>query len=127
MVMQTMHAHFIVLLLATAAAIGQTMPSPAAVQTDASVSESRVATPPTWKAISLGTFRSNFAVFDALGAAGVHVGEMAAECLHRPAFTISKERTSVPLVALSASELGINEPVALATLHSRARIIFRYR
>jgi hypothetical protein len=28
--------------------------------------------------------------------AGVHVGEMAAECLHRPAFTISKVRTSVP-------------------------------
>jgi hypothetical protein len=121
MVMQTMRAHFIVLFFATAAAIGQTMPSPATAQTDSSASEWRVGTPPTSKAISLGTFRSTFAVFDALDAAGVHVGEMAAEALHRPAFTVSDAKTSVQLVTLSAAELGINEPVALATLYSDAR------
>jgi hypothetical protein len=84
MVMQTMRARFIVLLLVFAASIGQTMPSPASAQTDASASEWRVATPPTSKAISLGTFRSTFAVFDALDAAGVHVGEMAADACIDP-------------------------------------------
>jgi hypothetical protein len=119
--MQTMRAHFIVLFLATAAAIGQTMPSPAAAQTDASTSGSPVATPYAWNAISLGTFRSTFAVFDALDAAGIHVGEMAAEALHRPAFAVSEVKTSVQLMALSAADLGINEPVSVATLYSHAR------
>ena len=118
--MQTMRTSFIVLLLATAAAVGQ-VPSPAGAQSNNSLGEIRIAGSPAWKAISLGTFGSTYALFDALDAAGIHVGEMAAEALHRPAFTIGQAQTNLQLVVLSASELGINEPVSLATLYSRAR------
>jgi hypothetical protein len=95
--------------------------SPALAQTNASLADTYIASPLLWKTISLGTYTSSTAMFDALDGASVHIGDIADEVLHRPAFTLSKMKTHVQLVVLSASDLGLGSRDSLASLYARAR------
>jgi hypothetical protein len=108
------------LLVVVAIGIGYSMLSPALAQADTPISDGQVAAE-TWMTISLGTFKNSFAMFDALDAAGVHVGDLAADVLHRPAFAIGSVKRSAQLVVLSAAELGFGERASLAELYTRAR------
>jgi hypothetical protein len=103
-----------------AAILGLTMPSSALAQADAAHSEAGAASSPTLKTIVVGGYTSHYAMFDALDASGIQVGDRAAEILHRPAFTISKTKTSTQLVVATARELGFEERVSLAEVYARA-------
>jgi len=103
------------------AAIVLVMQSPGVAQVNAALSAANVAGVSTWKTISLGSFASPWALFDALDMAGVHVGDTAGEVLHRPAFTVSKVKTRLQLVILAAADLGFGERVSLAAFYARAR------
>jgi hypothetical protein len=109
------------ILFVAAVAVGSAMLTPALAQADSPFGERQPAGATTWKTVSLGTFNSNFAMFDALDAAEIHVGDLAAQALHRPAFTRSNAKTSVQLVLLSAADLGFGQRVPLAELYARAR------
>jgi hypothetical protein len=109
------------MLFLLAVGIGAAMSSPLRAQGDISLSDRQFAGATTWKTISLGTFKSNFAMFDTLDATGIHVGDLAAQVLHRPSFTIGNVKMNVQLVVLSAADLGFGEPVPLAELYARAR------
>jgi hypothetical protein len=102
-----------------AAAIGY-VTSPAIAQTNASLDDTYIASPPVWKTISLGAYASSTAMFDALDEASVHIGDLADEVLHRPAFTRSKMKTHVQLVVLSATDLGLSARESLASVYARA-------
>jgi hypothetical protein len=95
--------------------------SPALAQTNGSTDDTYIATRPVWKTISLGTYTSHIEMFDALDEAGVHIGDLADGVLHRPAFTLSKVKMDVQLVALSASDLGFGGHEPLESLYARAR------
>ena len=74
-----------------------------------------------WKTISLGGPDGRYALFNALDAQGIHVGDAAQEALHRVAFTFNKSRTDVQLVRLSAAELGFaGDAATLAEIYRRA-------
>jgi hypothetical protein len=109
------------MLFLLAVALGAAMSSPLRAQADISLSDRQFADATTWKTISLGTFKSNFAMFDTLDATGIHVGDLAAQVLHRPSFTIGNVKMNVQLVVLSAADLGFGEPVPLAELYAQAR------
>lgn len=83
--------------------------------------EAEIASLATWKTISLGTFTSTNAMFDALHDRDIHVGDMANEILHRPAFTISKVKMRVELVVLSVNQLSSGKENSLAAIFARAR------
>jgi hypothetical protein len=102
-------------------AIGPAMLTPVRAQADASLLNRQSASADTWKTISLGTFKSSFAMFDALDAAGIEIGDQATEVMHRPAFTISNMKTNTQLVVLSAADLGSGERVPLGEFYARAR------
>lgn len=95
--------------------------SPALAQINVPLDDTYIAIWPVWKTISLGTYTSHVEMFDALDEAGVHIGDMADEVLHRPAFTLSKVKMDVQLVVLTASDLGFGEREPLASLYARAR------
>jgi len=94
--------------------------SPTLAQTNASRDDAYFDDPPAWKTVSLGTYMRSTAMFDALDEAGVHVGDTANEILHRPAFTLSKMKTQVHLVVLSATDLGWRGHESLGSLYARA-------
>ena len=77
---------------------------------------------PVWKTITVGTYSNSFALRNALDAAGCSIGDLAAEILARPAFTLSATKTDVELVAVSAAELGFQSDTAsLADIYARAQ------
>jgi len=77
--------------------------------------------PPVWKTISLGAHAGTRALFAALDAADVHIGDAAEEVLHRPAFTVSKMKIDVQLVRMSIAELGLGaDGAALPQVNARA-------
>jgi hypothetical protein len=102
-------------------AIGSAMLTPALAQADTSLTDRQPAGASTWKTISLGTFKSSFAMFDALDAAEIEIGDQATEIMHRPAFTISHTRTNAQLVLLSAADLGSGGRLPLGEFYARAR------
>src|SRR5262249_31610728 len=73
-----------------------------------------------WRTISVGGPGGRYALFDALDAQGIHVGDAAEEVLHRPAFTVSRSRGSVQLARVSVAQLGFAEPATLAEIYRRA-------
>jgi hypothetical protein len=79
------------------------------------------ASAPGWKTISLGTFTSANALIDALDEARVAIGEMADEALHRPAFTVTKFKSDVQLVVLSAAQLGGLDGAVRSEILARGR------
>ena len=103
------------------AAIVLATQSPGFAQVNAALSPANVVGVSTWKTISLGSFASTWALFDALDTAGVHIGDTAEEILHRPAFTVSKVKTRLQLVILAAADLGFGEHVSLAAFYARAQ------
>jgi hypothetical protein len=77
---------------------------------------------PVWKTITVGNFRSSFALVDALDAAGCSIGDSAAEILARPAFTLGVTKRNVELFAVSAAALGFQTGTAsLAEIYARAQ------
>ena len=108
-------------LFRTTVAVALVMLTPALAQVDTSLNDRQFAGATTWKTIALGSFASPLALFGALDAAGVHVGDTAEEVLHRPAFNLSIVKTRVQLVVLSAADLGFDERVSLGALYDRAR------
>jgi hypothetical protein len=73
-----------------------------------------------WKTISLGIPAGRYALFDALDAQGIHVGDAAQEVLHRPAFTVSRSSTDVQLARVSVAQLGFGQGATLAEIYRRA-------
>jgi hypothetical protein len=109
----------------------------------------RAAQIPTWKTITLGTYRNVNVLREALdaahcgagyraveiagpspvvadaqppGAPPCRLGVAASEIIGRPAFTLSKTRTDVDLVVLSVVELGLGEETdpSLKDIYARA-------
>ncbi|WP_334529598.1 hypothetical protein [Bradyrhizobium sp. AZCC 2230] len=75
-----------------------------------------------WKTISIGTFPDTFALLTALSAIRCGVGNLAAEALARPAFTLSGTRTAVTLLTVTAADLGFKgETVRLRQIYELAR------
>ena len=66
------------IMLVVAIAVGPAVLTPALAQADTSLGAGAT----TWKTISLGTFKSKFAMFDALDAAEIHIGDLASQALH---------------------------------------------
>jgi len=80
------------------------------------------ATVPVWKTIALGTFANSLALVNALHEMGCQIGGLAEEVLARPAFIVSRTKTDVELVAVSAAELGFKtDTVTLTEIYARAR------
>jgi hypothetical protein len=94
------------------AALGQSHPS---------LDDAEIAGLATWKTISLGTFTSTNAMFNALDYRDIHIGDMADEILHRPTFTISKVKMDMELVVLSVNQLSSGKQNSLALIFARAR------
>jgi hypothetical protein len=94
------------------AALGQSHPS---------LDDAEIAGLATWKTISLGTFTSTNAMFNALDDRDIHIGDMADEILHRPTFTISKVKMDMELVVLSVNQLSSGKKNFLALIFARAR------
>ena len=82
---------------------------------------------PVWKQITVGTFADPLALRNALDAVGCSIGDLAAEVLARPAFTLSTAKANVELLAVSAAQLGFQSDTAsLADIYARAqRLGFR--
>jgi hypothetical protein len=79
---------------------------------------------PVWKTVTIGTFADTFALRNALDAAGCSIGDLAAQILARPAFTLSVRKTSVELFAVSGAELGFEtDTVSLAAIYARAQLL----
>ncbi|MBR0820010.1 DUF1127 domain-containing protein [Bradyrhizobium liaoningense] len=75
-----------------------------------------------WKTIRIGTFTDTFALRSAMSAMGCGVGNAADEILARPAFTLSREKAEVELVAVSVAELGLRgETSSLREIYARAQ------
>jgi hypothetical protein len=95
----------------------------------------------TWKAITLGTFKSVNVLREALdtwhcGIPGATVqarsahgpkpprcvlGDWAAEIIGRPAFVLSKTPATVSLVVVSVAQLGFEDEASLADIYARAK------
>ena len=77
---------------------------------------------PVWKTIAIGTFADSFALTNALDAKGCAIGNLAAEAVARPAFSVSSSKREVDLVVVSAAELGFeNDTASLADIRARAQ------
>ena len=77
---------------------------------------------PTWRTITIGTYKGVERLRDDFDAAGLFIGDQADEALGRPAFPFSSETASVELVTLTAAELGFEGPDAsLADILARAQ------
>jgi hypothetical protein len=96
-------------------------PNGSARQSDPLLGDSEIAGLATWKTISLGTYTSTNAMFNALDDRHIHIGQMADEVLHRPAFTISKVKMNVELVVLSVNQLSFGKQRSLGAIFARAR------
>src|SRR5262245_58674940 len=72
----------------------------------ASDAKDGVAAVAIWKTVSLGSHGGRYALFDALDAQDIRVGDAAQEVLHRPAFSVSPGRMDVQLVRVSVAQLG---------------------
>jgi hypothetical protein len=82
---------------------------------------SDLAAVPIWRTIARGIPAGRYALFDALDAQGIHVGDAAQEVLHRPAFTVSRSRTDVQLARVSVAQLGFGpEGATLDRIYRRA-------
>jgi hypothetical protein len=134
--MNTMVAALALLLLAAGGPVlAQTMIQPQAPlsgyyganpnspprQSDPSLDNAEISGLATWKTISLGTYTSRIAMFDALDRSHIHIGDLAEEVLHRPAFTISKDKMEVQLVVLSVKQLSSRKQSSLGAIFARAR------
>lgn len=96
------------------------MTAPPAPRSQRSVSSA--ADVPVWRTIAIGTFTNPIALRNAMSAMGCDVGNLAAEVLARPAFTLSGTRTDVDLLIVSAAELGFQgETASLAEIYARAQ------
>jgi hypothetical protein len=105
----------LVIVTATCAAL-----TAASAQDGPSGAGDDLATVSVWKTIALGSPADRYALFDALDAQGIHVGDAAQEVLHRPAFTVSRSRTDVQLAQVSVAQLGFGEGATLARIYQRA-------
>ena len=77
---------------------------------------------PVWKQITVGTFADSLALRNALDAVGCSMGDLAAQVLARPAFTLSATKANVELLAVSAAQLGFQTDTAsLADIYARAQ------
>ncbi|APG15850.1 uncharacterized protein YjiS (DUF1127 family) [Bradyrhizobium elkanii] len=74
-----------------------------------------------WKTIRVGTFTDTFALRSAMSAMGCGVGNAADEILARPAFTLSRKKAEVELVAVSVAELGFQGEASLREIYARAQ------
>jgi len=74
-----------------------------------------------WKTIRIGTFKDTFALRNAMSAMGCGVGNVAAEILARPAFTLSRSKAEIELVAVSVAELGFQGGASLRAIYLRAQ------
>ncbi|MFK4528284.1 uncharacterized protein YjiS (DUF1127 family) [Bradyrhizobium japonicum] len=74
-----------------------------------------------WKTIRIGTFTDTFALRSAMSAMGCGVGNSADEILARPAFTLSRKKAEVELVAVSVAELGFQGEASLGEIYARAQ------
>jgi uncharacterized protein YjiS (DUF1127 family) len=82
---------------------------------------SSVADVSVWKTIRVGTFTDTFALRSAMSAMGCGVGNAADEILARPAFTLSRKKAEVELVAVSVAELGFQGEASLREIYARAQ------
>jgi hypothetical protein len=133
--MKTMIAALAPLLLAAGPVFAQTAiqprvplsgcyganPNSPAQQSAHSLDDAEIAGLSTWKTISLGTFTSTNAMFNALDDRDIHIGDLADEILHRPAFTISKVRMDMDLAVLSVNQLSPGKQSSLAAIFARVR------
>jgi hypothetical protein len=90
-------------------------------QSHSSLNDAEIAGLATWKTISLGTFTSTNVMFNALDDRDIHIGDLADEILHRPAFTISKVKMDTELVVLSVNQLSSGKPSSFRAIFARAR------
>ena len=74
-----------------------------------------------WKTIRIGTFTDTIALRGAMSAIGCGVGNSADEILARPAFTLSRKKAEVQLVAVSVAELGFQGEASLRAIYLRAQ------
>jgi hypothetical protein len=77
---------------------------------------------PLWKTVALGTFANSYGLMSALDDARVAVGDLADEAMHRPAFTVTKTKSNLTVVVLSAAQLGVGDAGA-----SRQDVVARAR
>jgi hypothetical protein len=77
---------------------------------------------PVWRKITVGTFADPLALRNALDAVGCSIGDLAAQIIARPAFTLSATKTNVELFTVSAAQLGFQtDTVSLAEIYARAQ------
>jgi len=87
-----------------------------------SADDGQIASLPTWRTVSLGTFATSYSLMAALDDAHISVGELADEAMHRPSFAFAKANSDVDLAMLSAAQLGVGKNGAsLRDILARAR------
>jgi hypothetical protein len=75
-----------------------------------------------WRTITLGMFKRQRALLNALDDAHIHIGESAEEALHAAAFMVSQDSSTVQLVVLKAEDLGFDsDMVRLGDIYVKAR------
>ena len=103
------------LIVVVALALG--LAAPASGQTPKTAADT-----PTWRTITIGTYKGVERLRDDFDAAGLFIGDQADEAIGRPAFVFSNEKAHVELVIVSAAELGFEGPDAsLAGIYARAQ------
>jgi hypothetical protein len=99
-----------------------TLPSVAREQ-PAAMDRAGVAAIPTWKTVTVGTYKGVDAVRAAVDAAPcpIVLGDWADEILGRPTFPFSRKPTELDLVLVSVADLGFGEQgAALRDIYARA-------
>jgi len=77
---------------------------------------------PVWKRVSIGTYREELALRNALDRAGCAQGDLAEQILARSSFQVSAQKAALDLVVLSGRNLGVlGETARLADIYARAR------
>lgn len=74
-----------------------------------------------WKTITMGNYRTVYALRDALRQRQIWIGDLAAEMLRLPTFTLSSAHTSVDLSVTKVSQLGLgSNGASFAEIHAHA-------
>ena len=74
-----------------------------------------------WKTIILGNYRTAYALRDALHQQPIWIGDLAAEMLRLPTFTLVSADTSIDLAVVAVSQLGLGlSHASFAEIHAHA-------
>jgi hypothetical protein len=74
-----------------------------------------------WKTIVTGNYRTAIALRDALVRRNICIGELAAQMLRLPTFTLSTAHTSIDLSVITVSQLGLrSNRTSFAGVHAHA-------